>query len=141
MKNPLDELSVRFLRQVKSDMGAEACTRSMRVLRDVLGTDWAGRVVLDVLSDTYAGGERFIIEQIGDKKIEAIKEVRAFTGLGLKDAKDVVEAVTYSKPQVVTVGNFEGFSPADLPKIQQQKGATFLAGMRACGCFVKPYYG
>ena len=27
----------------------------------------------------------------GDKKIEAIKEVRAITGLGLKEAKDLVE--------------------------------------------------
>ena len=28
---------------------------------------------------------------IGDKKIEVIKEVRAITGLGLKEAKDLVE--------------------------------------------------
>ncbi|MCU0883849.1 MAG: 50S ribosomal protein L7/L12 [Beijerinckiaceae bacterium] len=28
----------------------------------------------------------------GDKKIEVIKEVRAITGLGLKEAKDLVEA-------------------------------------------------
>jgi large subunit ribosomal protein L7/L12 len=27
----------------------------------------------------------------GDKKIEVIKEVRAITGLGLKEAKDLVE--------------------------------------------------
>jgi large subunit ribosomal protein L7/L12 len=29
---------------------------------------------------------------VGDKKIEVIKEVRALTGLGLKEAKDLVEA-------------------------------------------------
>ena len=29
---------------------------------------------------------------IGDKKINVIKEVRAITGLGLKEAKDLVEA-------------------------------------------------
>jgi large subunit ribosomal protein L7/L12 len=29
----------------------------------------------------------------GDKKIEVIKEVRAITGLGLKEAKDLVEGV------------------------------------------------
>ena len=28
----------------------------------------------------------------GDKKINVIKEIRAFTGLGLKEAKDLVEA-------------------------------------------------
>ena len=29
---------------------------------------------------------------VGDKKINVIKEVRAFTGIGLKEAKDLVEA-------------------------------------------------
>jgi large subunit ribosomal protein L7/L12 len=32
-----------------------------------------------------------ILASAGDKKIEAIKEVRAITGLGLKEAKDLVE--------------------------------------------------
>ena len=32
------------------------------------------------------------LSSIGDKKINVIKEVRAFTGLGLKEAKDLVEA-------------------------------------------------
>ena len=33
-----------------------------------------------------------MLAAIGDKKIEVIKEVRAITGLGLKEAKDLVEA-------------------------------------------------
>ena len=32
-----------------------------------------------------------VLASIGDKKIEVIKEVRALTGLGLKEAKDLVE--------------------------------------------------
>ena len=36
----------------------------------------------------------------GDKKINVIKEVRAFTGLGLKEAKDLVEAA----PKEVNTG-------------------------------------
>jgi large subunit ribosomal protein L7/L12 len=32
-----------------------------------------------------------MLTAIGDKKIEVIKEVRAITGLGLKEAKDLVE--------------------------------------------------
>lgn len=48
------------------------------------------------------GGEEAAVEQtefdlvltsFGDKKIAVIKEVRALTGLGLKEAKDVVESV------------------------------------------------
>ena len=37
---------------------------------------------------------------VGDKKINVIKEVRAFTGLGLKEAKDLVEAA----PQEIKSG-------------------------------------
>lgn len=33
-----------------------------------------------------------VLVAAGDKKIEVIKEVRAITGLGLKEAKDLVEA-------------------------------------------------
>ena len=33
-----------------------------------------------------------LLTAIGDKKIQVIKEVRTITGLGLKDAKDLVEA-------------------------------------------------
>lgn len=33
-----------------------------------------------------------ILTSAGDKKIQVIKEVRAITGLGLKEAKDLVEA-------------------------------------------------
>jgi large subunit ribosomal protein L7/L12 len=32
-----------------------------------------------------------VLQAIGDKKIEVIKEVRAITSLGLKEAKDLVE--------------------------------------------------
>lgn len=33
-----------------------------------------------------------VLAAVGDKKINVIKEVRAITGLGLKEAKDLVEA-------------------------------------------------
>jgi large subunit ribosomal protein L7/L12 len=33
-----------------------------------------------------------VLTDVGDKKINVIKEVRAITGLGLKEAKDLVEA-------------------------------------------------
>ena len=33
-----------------------------------------------------------VLTEAGDKKINVIKEVRAITGLGLKEAKDLVEA-------------------------------------------------
>ena len=41
-----------------------------------------------------------VLKEVGDKKINIIKEVRAATGLGLKEAKDLVEAA----PKEVKVG-------------------------------------
>jgi large subunit ribosomal protein L7/L12 len=46
-----------------------------------------------------------VLSAIGDKKIEVIKEVRAITALGLKEAKDLVEAAP--KPIKEGVGKEE----------------------------------
>ena len=53
-----------------------------------------------------------ILETIGDKKINVIKEVRAITGLGLKEAKALVEEA----PKPVK----EGISKAEAEKIKEQ---------------------
>jgi large subunit ribosomal protein L7/L12 len=43
-----------------------------------------------------------VLAAVGDKKIEVIKEVRAITGLGLKEAKDLVEGAPKSVKEGVT---------------------------------------
>ena len=43
-----------------------------------------------------------ILAATGDKKIEVIKEVRALTGLGLKEAKDLVEGAPKPVKEGVT---------------------------------------
>ena len=43
-----------------------------------------------------------ILASAGDKKIEVIKEVRAITGLGLKEAKDLVEGAPKAVKEGVT---------------------------------------
>ncbi len=43
-----------------------------------------------------------ILSAVGDKKIEVIKEVRAITALGLKEAKDLVEAAPKPVKEGVT---------------------------------------
>jgi large subunit ribosomal protein L7/L12 len=53
-----------------------------------------------------------ILTDAGDKKINVIKEVRAITGLGLKEAKDLVEGA----PKTVK----EGVSKADAEKFKKQ---------------------
>ena len=43
-----------------------------------------------------------VLASAGDKKIEVIKEVRAITGLGLKEAKDLVEGAPKPVKESVT---------------------------------------
>ena len=60
-----------------------------------------------------------VMTSFGDKKLDVIKVVREITGMGLKDAKDLVEGV----PSKVK----EGVSKSDAEEIQkklQEAGAT-----------------
>jgi large subunit ribosomal protein L7/L12 len=59
-----------------------------------------------------------ILAAAGDKKIEVIKEVRAITGLGLKEAKDLVEGAP--KPVKEGVGKDE----AEKIKAQLEKAGA-----------------
>lgn len=64
-----------------------------------------------------------ILTSFGDKKIQVIKEVRAITGLGLKEAKDLVEGA----PQNVK----EGVEKAEADKIKEQlEGAGAQADIK-----------
>ena len=60
-----------------------------------------------------------VLASIGDKKINVIKEVRAITGLGLKEAKDLVEGAP--KPVKEGVNKEEADS---LKKKLEEAGAT-----------------
>ena len=57
-----------------------------------------------------------VLAAAGDKKIEVIKEVRAITGLGLKEAKDLVEGA----PKTVK----EGVSKEESEKLKKQLEAV-----------------
>ena len=57
-----------------------------------------------------------VLAAAGDKKIEVIKEVRAITGLGLKEAKDLVEGA----PKTVK----EGLSKEDANKFSEMLKAA-----------------
>ena len=53
-----------------------------------------------------------VLKEVGDKKINIIKEVRAATGLGLKEAKDLVEGA----PKTIK----EGVAKAEAEEIKKK---------------------
>ena len=60
-----------------------------------------------------------VLVSIGERKINVIKEVRAASGLGLKEAKDLVE----SAPKAIKEGVAKG-QAEELKKILEGVGAT-----------------
>jgi len=71
-----------------------------KVLEEKWGVTAAAPVAVAAVGGAAAGGApaeeknefTVVLASAGENKIGAIKEVRAFTGLGLKEAKDLVEA-------------------------------------------------
>ena len=60
-----------------------------------------------------------ILASAGDKKINVIKEVRGITGLGLKEAKDMVEAAPKAVKDGISKGEAE-----EIKKQLEEAGAT-----------------
>ena len=71
-----------FVKELEEKYGVTAAAPTVAVAAAPGATDGAGeeKTEFDV-----------VLATVGDKKIQVIKEVRAITGLGLKDAKDLVE--------------------------------------------------
>lgn len=63
-----------------------------------------------------------VLEGIGDKKIQVIKAVREITGLGLKDAKDLVD----SFPSVIKEAASKDEAEQVKAKLEEQGAAVAL---------------
>jgi large subunit ribosomal protein L7/L12 len=92
-----------------------------KLLEEKWGVSAAAPVAVAAMPGAAAGAAAVVEEKTefdvilltaGDKKIQVIKEVRAVTGLGLKEAKDLVEGA----PKPVK----EGVSKDEAKKIKEQ---------------------
>lgn len=122
MANVTKEDVVQFI----SDMSVLELSQFVKELEEKFGVSAAAPVAMMAAGPAAAAAPAeektefdVILTAHGDKKINVIKEVRAITGLGLKEAKDLVE----TPPKPVK----EGVSKADAEKIKAQlegAGAT-----------------
>jgi len=60
-----------------------------------------------------------VLAAAGDKKINVIKEIRTITGLGLKEAKDLVEGAPKTVKEAVSKDE-----SAKIKKVLEENGAT-----------------
>ncbi len=100
----------------------------VKALEVRLGVSAAAPVAMGVAAAPAAGGGAeeeektefdVILKEAGAKKIAVIKEVRAITGLGLKDSKDMVEGAPKTVKEGVTKDEAEA-----LKKQLEEAGAT-----------------
>lgn len=96
----IDEKMEQFVSYVEGLTLLEA-SKLIKVLEERLGVSAAAPVAVAAAAPAAAGAAApaeeektefdVILAAVGDKKIEVIKVVRAITGLGLKEAKDLVD--------------------------------------------------
>jgi large subunit ribosomal protein L7/L12 len=128
-----EEATIEFKAEIK-DLGDKIVALSLLdaqqlsdYLKDTYGIEPAsgGAVMMAAAGGDGGGAEEeqtafdVVLTGIGDKKIQVIKAVRGITGLGLKEAKELVE----SAPKAVK----EGVSKDDAEKVKadlEEAGAS-----------------
>ncbi len=95
------KLSVQELLDAISELTLIEASELVKAMEDKFGISAAAPVAVAAVAGAAGGAAEaaeektefdVILKGFGDKKIEVIKEVRAITGLGLKEAKELVEA-------------------------------------------------
>lgn len=122
MANVTKEDVIEFI----SNMSVLELSELVKELEDKFGVSAAAPVAIAVPAEgaSEAGEEEqtefdVILSEVGDKKIQVIKAIRAITSLGLKEAKAVVDKAPNSVK--------EGVSKAEAEEVKKQleeAGAT-----------------
>jgi large subunit ribosomal protein L7/L12 len=99
----------------------------VKTLEEKWGVSAAAPVAVAAAAPAAGGGEEaaekdefdVILTAAGDKKINVIKEVRSITGLGLKEAKDLVEGAPKAIKEAATKDE-----AAEIKKKLEEAGAS-----------------
>jgi large subunit ribosomal protein L7/L12 len=112
--------------QAISDMSVIDVVELVKAMEEKFGVSAAAAMVAAPVA--AAGAEAAVEEKtefnvvmtsFGDNKIEVIKVIRAITGLGLKEAKDMVEGVPSAVKEGISKDEAE-----EIKKKLQEAGAT-----------------
>lgn len=113
MLDQIAELSVlelsEFIKYIEEKFGVEAAAPMMMGAMAVAPADGGGE-------DEAPTSFNAILKEIGSQKIPVIKEVRAITGVGLKEAKELVDAT----PKAIK----EGVDQAEAESIREKLEAV-----------------
>ena len=118
------EITMDAVVEYISNLSLIEASKLVKTLEEKLGVSAAAPVAVAAAAPAAAAAAPaeektefdVILASFGENKVAVIKEVRAITGLGLKEAKDLVEAA----PKAVK----EGASKEDAEKIKAQLEAA-----------------
>ena len=118
------EITMDAVVEYISNLSLLDASKLVKTLEEKLGVSAAAPVAVAAAAPAAAAAAPaeektefdVILASFGENKVAVIKEVRAITGLGLKEAKDLVEAA----PKAVK----EGASKEDAEKIKAQLEAA-----------------
>ena len=118
------EITMDAVVEYISNLSLLEASKLVKTLEEKLGVSAAAPVAVAAAAPAAAAAAPaeektefdVIIASFGENKVAVIKEVRAITGLGLKEAKDLVEAA----PKAIK----EGASKEDAEKIKAQLEAA-----------------
>jgi len=118
------EITMDAVVEYISNLSLLEASKLVKTLEEKLGVSAAAPVAVAAAAPAAAAAAPaeektefdVILASFGDNKVPVIKEVRAITGLGLKEAKDLVEAA----PKAIK----EGASKEEAEKIKAQLEAA-----------------
>lgn len=122
----MSEVTMEQVKEFIKGMSLMEASELVKDLEDELGVTASAPVMMGAVAggaDAGAAEEKtefdVIIESAGEKRVNAIKAVREITGLGLKEAKDLVDAAPKPVKEAVSKEEAEEFK-----KKLEEAGAT-----------------
>lgn len=109
-----------------ADMSVMEVVQLIEMMEDKFGVTAAAPVAMAAPAAAAAAAEEqteftVVLKSFGDNKVNVIKAVRTATGLGLKEAKDLVEAVPANVKEAISKADAEA-----LKKLLTEAGAEVV---------------
>ena len=119
--------TVMWLKSMQREHGTDVGMKCFDTMRAVFGEDMVGAVTFGLM-DGFRGGDTVTISGDALQKIEAIKMVRSLTGMGLKEAKDAVEAAAWRNVDIVILPGLQ--QPENYKSLERDLETLEKTGLR-----------
>ena len=102
-KTAIVSSGLTFMRSITEAYGADEGMRLWETIAGTLDPEVKGQIFFAMITGTH--NNRIVLRRVGTNtdRVARIKEIRNWTGLGLKEAKDASDLVEMGKPMSLAV--------------------------------------